>query len=80
MKRIRENYHVALRRRKLKKLERKIMATFDALNSDIATLSTDVDALIALKPAEDPAIQQGIDAAAAAVQAVDAKVKAVLTA
>jgi len=78
MKRIVKHHHTDAERRKIKRLEKKIMADFTKLNTDIATLATDADALIALKPTEDPAIQTGIDAAAAAVQAVDAKVKAAL--
>jgi outer membrane murein-binding lipoprotein Lpp len=77
-KRIIRDRRAALHRRKIKRLERKIMAKFDTLNANITELGTDVDALIAAKGQEDPAIQTAIDAAATAVQAVDTKVKAAL--
>lgn len=54
------------------------MADFSKLNASVAQLKEDAEALIAKVGVEDPAIQQGIDAAQAAVDAVDAEVKAKL--
>lgn len=50
--------------------QEKIMSDLSKLNSTTAKLSTDVDALIASQTSDQPAI----DAATAAVQAVDDKV------
>ena len=54
------------------------MADFTALNNAVATLKTDAEALIAKVGVEDPTIQQNIDAATTAVNAIDAEVKAKL--
>jgi len=54
------------------------MADFTALNASVAQLKADAEALIALVGQEDPAIQQNIDAAKAAVDAIDVEVKAKL--
>lgn len=62
-----------LRRNKLKRLRRKIMADVSKLNEAVATLSADVDKLIA---SYSTTVQPAIDAATAAVQAVDTKVVA----
>ena len=51
------------------------MADFTKLTASVATLKADADALIAKVGVEDPAIQAGIDAAQASVDAIDADVK-----
>ena len=60
---------------RLTEMESSIMAAIDDLNTAVAKLSSDVDALIALQAQGDqtPAIQAATDA----VNAVDAKVTAV---
>lgn len=58
------------------RLRKKLMADFTVLNANIANLKTDAEALIAKLAAENATVQTGIDAAAAAVAAVDTEVKA----
>jgi hypothetical protein len=67
MKRINEFFH----------LLRRLIMSVDALNAAVAKLSTDVDTLIAQGANSVP--QAAVDAATAAVQAVDAKVVAATT-
>ena len=73
-------YRLYLRhkRKTTKHLREILMADFSVLNGNIAQLKTDAEALIAKVGVEDPAIQQGIDASAAAVAEIDAEVKAKL--
>ena len=54
------------------------MADFSKLTASLTQLKTDTESLIALVGVENPEIQQGIDAAQASVDAIDAEVKAKL--
>jgi hypothetical protein len=60
------------------RLRRRLMADFSALNAAVETLKGDAEALIAKVGTEDPSIQQNIDAATAAVNALDGEVKSAL--